>query len=185
MNLTTWVLVSLMAATLAAQSSSPPAPTSAQAPQQPAAEPLPVSIERIQRVLSQPQTIDPDGVSIFRVEVFGQKPNLEDYLGKEFWKGSAPGAAAMSHQDFLAMVTPPEARGMAVYSQGEAIGLIAMSVVAQWALDKLLQRLEKAMQKAHNARKIRAREEARREVQQALAALVRARAAAGLPPRSP
>ena len=84
----------------------------------------------------------------------------------------------MTHQEFLATVTPPEFRGTAMYTQGEAIGMLAMGIVLQWAV-------EKAILKSRAARKVRVQEEARKEVQEALAALDRARAAAGLPRRSP
>ena len=158
------------------------APTADSQPQ-PSPEVLPVSIDRIRKALSQPQVVSPDGAPVFRVEVFGQKPYLEDLLGKEFWKGSAaptPGGAAMTHQEFLATVTPAEFRGTAMYTQGEAMTLMAVGVVLQWAVEKAMQKLEKAIQRYRDARKIRAQEEARKEVQEALAALDRARAAAGL-----
>jgi hypothetical protein len=172
-GLTTLVFVSVMAAGGA----------TAEAQPQPPAEALPVSIDRIRKVLAQPQTISPDGVPVFRVEVFGEKPNLEALLGKEFWKGGAPptpGGAGMTHQEFLANVTPPEFRGTAMYTQGEAIGMMAMGVVLQWVVEKAVQKLEKAIQRYRAARKVRVQEQARKEVQEALAALDRARAA-GLP----
>ena len=138
-------------------------------------------------MLAEPPAITPTGAPVFRVEILGNKPNLEDFLGKDFWKGNAapvPGGAGMTHQEFLGMVTPSDFRGTAMYTQGEAITVMATSVIFQWAIDKALQQLDKAIQKVRLAKKARAREEARQEVQDALAELDRARAAAGLAPLS-
>jgi hypothetical protein len=74
------------------------------------------------------------------------------------------------------MVTPPEFRGTAMFTQGEAITVMATSIALQWAL-------QKAIQKFRDARRDNEREAARREVEEALAALDKARAAAGLPKR--
>lgn len=63
--------------------------------------------------------------------------------------------------------------------------MMAMGIVLQWAVEKAMEKLEKAILKSRAARKVRVQEEARKEVQEALAALDRARAAAGLPRRSP
>ena len=145
----------------------------------------PVSIERIRKALSQPQTIDADAAPVFRVQVFGHNPKLEDVLGTEFWRGPArpaPGGAALTHHELFAIVTPAEFRGMSMYTQGEAMTMMAVSIVGQWALEKVMQRVEKAIEKSRQARKAREREEARKEVEEALAALRRARIAAGLPP---
>ena len=181
MSLTTWVLVSALAAQSVAQGPGAPPPAEAQAPATPPGE-LPVSIDRIREALSHPPTIRPDAVQpVFRVEVIGRMPSLEVMLGKEFWKGGVaptPGGAVMTHQEFLNMVTPPEFRGTAMYTQGEAITIMATSVALQWAL-------QKAIQKYREAKGERAKEDARKEVQEALAALDKARAAAGLPRRSP
>ena len=181
MSLVTWVLVSTLAAQSAAPGTAAPPPAEGQtAPAQPGD--LPVSIDRIREALSHPPTIRPDAVQpVFRVEVIGRMPSLEVILGKEFWKGGAaptPGGAVMTHQEFLNMVRPPEFRGTAMYTQGEAITIMATSFALQWAL-------QKAVQKYREAKTEGAKEDARKEVQEALAALDKARAAAGLPRRTP
>ena len=188
MSLSTWILVAALTTSAQAPSTAaaPAAPSSAQAaqPQTQSTEPaaLPVSIDRIREALSHPPTIRPDAVQpVFRVEVIGRMPSLEVMLGKEFWKGGTaptPGGAVMTHQEFLDMVRPPEFRGTAMYTQGEAITIMATSLALQWAL-------QKAIQKYRDARDERAKEDARKEVQEALAALDKARAAAGLPRRTP
>lgn len=139
---------------------------------------LPVSLERIQKALAEQPLIKPDAVRpVFRVEVIGQKPTIVDLLGPEFWKGTAPGMP-ITHQELFAMVTPPEFRGTAMYTQTEAITVMATSVALQWAL-------QKAIQKYKEAQRENEREAARKEVEEALAALEKARANAGLPKRSP
>ena len=89
--------------------------------------------------------------------------------------GKTP-AAGMTNQEFLDMGTPPEFRGTAMFTQKEAITVMATSVALQWAL-------QKAIQKFRSATEEREREAARREVEEALEALDKARAAAGLPKR--
>ena len=160
---------------------------SSAAQQQPATDAPPVSIDRIRKVLSQPQTINPDAVPVFRVQVLGRNPNLEDLLGKQFWDGPArptPGGAPLTHHELFAMITPAEFRGTAMYTQGEAMTMMAISIVGEWAIRKVMQRLEKAIRRSREAKKVRARDEAQKEVEEALAALGRTRAV-GLLPRVP
>jgi hypothetical protein len=176
----------LIGALFVAQAGQPPAtapsataPASA-VPAEGQTSDLPVSLDRIRDALSHQPQIKPDAVQpVFRVEILGRKPTLEELLGKEFWKGPAkptPGGAVMTHQEFLDMVTPPEFRGMSMFTQKEAITVVATSVALQWAL-------QKAIHKYDQARTEREREAARKEVQDALAELDKAREAAGLPRR--
>ena len=83
---------------LAGQQAPPPAA--------PPAPELPVSLDRIQRALSAPPAIDfKEQNPVFRLEVFGRKPTLEDILGEKFWIGPTP-YGGMTHSDYLNMVTP-------------------------------------------------------------------------------
>lgn len=163
----------VLAAVLAAgpiQQAAPQTPP----PAETAKSDLPVSLERIQKALAEQPLIKPDAVRpVFRVEVIGQKPTIVDLLGPDFWKGSAPGMP-ITHQELFAMVTPPEFRGTAMYTQTEAITIMATSVALQWALQKAIQKYKEASRESE-------REAARKEVEEALAALERARSAAGLP----
>ena len=69
---------------------------------------LPVSLDRIQRALEAPPPIQlKEQHPVFRLEVFGKKPTLEDLLGEKFWLGPTP-YGGMTHQEFLNMVTPKE-----------------------------------------------------------------------------
>ena len=67
-------------------------------------------------------------------------------------------------------------KGYAAFSNGEAFTVAATSFALKWALQRAIHKFETA--KADHDR-----EEARKEVQEALAELDRARQRAGLPPR--
>jgi hypothetical protein len=141
-----------------------------------AADALPVSLPRIQRALSQkPLLRKASEKPVFRVEVFGRKPTIEDILGPDYLKGPVSGGA-MTHQEFLAMVTPKDVQGYAPYTNGQGLTIAATSIALQWALQKAIHKLQEAKQD-------REQEAARREVLDALAALDEARRKAGLPPR--
>lgn len=139
------------------------------------ADDLPVSLKRIRRALAQPPALHLNGKPVFRVEVFGRKPTIEDILGPDFLKGPVP-YGGMTHQEFLNMVTPKDVRGYAAFSNREAMTVAATSLALQWAL-------QKAVHKYEEAKNEREREAARREVQDALADLAKARIRAGLPPK--
>ena len=139
---------------------------------------LPVSLERIQEALSRPPAIKPStNRPVFRVEVFARKPTVEDILGPDYLRGPVP-AGGMSHREFLDMVTPDEYRGMAMFTNREAITIAATSLTLQWALMK-------AVDKLKEARSERAKEAARQEVIAAMNELEAARRKAGLPPKAP
>jgi hypothetical protein len=135
---------------------------------------LPVDVEKIQRALRRPPAIKIEtSRSVFRIEIFGRRPTIEDILGRDFLRGPAL-AGAMTHQEFLNMVTPVDVRGYAAFSNTQGMTVAATSLALQWALQKAIQKFTEAKQE-------REREAAKREVEQALAELRRARRAAGLP----
>jgi hypothetical protein len=137
---------------------------------------LPVSLERIQEAISRPPAIKPTtNRPVFRVEVFARKPRIEDILGPDYLKGPVP-ASGLTHQEFLNMVTPAEFRGMAMFSNKEAMTIAATSLALQWALMKAVDKLKDAADE-------RAKEAARKEVLEAMNALEAARKKAGLPPK--
>ena len=178
----TFALLPLVVA-LAAGPQQPPAPAappeSAQTGTEATAldpQDLPVSVERIQRALAKPPALKLDtDKPVFRVEIFGKKPTIEDILGPEFWKGPVA-YGGMTHQEFLNMVTPRDVQGYAAFSNREGATVAATSLLLQWAVQKALHKFSEAKQE-------REREAARKEVLDALAELDRARARAGLPPR--
>jgi hypothetical protein len=165
----------------------PAAPAAAARPiaaQQPAAEAtpqtplnpddLPVSLDRIQRALQAPPAITlKEQHPVFRLEVFGKKPTLEDILGEKFWLGPAP-YGGMTHQEFLSMVTPKEFQPYAGFTGKYLVAQTALTLAQTWAL-------KAAIRKFQDAKEGREREAARKEVLDALAELEKARRAAGLP----
>jgi hypothetical protein len=162
------LLVCAVSAWLAAMQQAPPADAA-----QVDADALPVSIARIQRALSGPPPIDlKEQHPVFRLEVFGRKPTLEDVLGERFWVGPAP-YGGMTHQEFLTMVTPKLAQPYAGFTGKYLVAETALALMEQLALKSAVTHLREA-KTDHE------REAARKEVLDALAALERARKAAGL-----
>jgi hypothetical protein len=137
---------------------------------------LPVSIERIQRALSRQPAIKLKGDrSVFRVEVLGKRLTIEEILGPDYLKGPVP-RSPMTHQEFLNMVTPKDYQGYAAFSNREGAAVAASSFALKWAL-------QKAIHKYQTAHAEREKEAARKEVQDALIELEKARIKAGLSPR--
>ncbi len=146
-----------------------PASTSSSAP-----DDLPVSLDRIQRALAKPAPIQlKEQNPVFRLEVFGKKPTLEDILGEKFWIGPTP-YGGMTHQEFMDMVTPKLAQPYAGFTGGHLLAQVGLTLAEQWAL-------KQALRKFRDAREQSEREAARKEVMEALAALEQARREAGLP----
>jgi hypothetical protein len=143
------------------------------------AEDLPVSLDRIQRALATPPKIElKEQNPVFRLEVFGRKPTIEDILGEQFWIGPTP-YGGMTHQDYLNMVTPQLAQPYAGFTGGHLLAQAALTLAETWAL-------KAAIKKFRSAINNRERDAARKEVVEALAALEKARQEAGLsPPKSP
>ena len=73
-------------------------------------------------------------------------------------------------------MTPKDFQGYAAFSNREAMTVAATSFALQWALQRAIHKFETAKQE-------REREAARKEVQDALAELEKARVKAGLPPK--
>jgi hypothetical protein len=176
MNLAAWLVILLVSPTLAQQS-----PPPQQGPEKPVVkinpDDLPVSLDRIQKALANTPKLrfDSDDKPVFRVEVFGDKPTIEDILGPDFYKGPVK-YGGMTHQEFLNMVTPKDVQGYAAFSNAEGATVAATSFLLQWTL-------QKAIHKFSQAKDARAREAARQEVIDALNELDQARAKAGLPRR--
>ena len=51
---------------------------------------------------------------MFRVQVFSRSPTIDDILGPDWRKGPTP-LGAMTHQEFLNLVTPTDVRGYAAF----------------------------------------------------------------------
>ncbi|HEY2431928.1 MAG TPA: hypothetical protein VGI12_04570 [Vicinamibacterales bacterium] len=148
----------------------PTAPT-AQTASPTAADSLPVSLDRIQRALAGPPPIAlKEEHPVFRLEIFGRKPTIEDVLGEKFWVGATP-YGGMTHQDFMSMVTPQVLQPYGAFTGKYLAAQAALTLVEQWALKAAIRHFNDAKGEAE-------REAARKEVLDALAALERARRAA-------
>lgn len=135
---------------------------------------LPVDIDKIQQRLSRPPAIRPETTrQVFRVQVFGRNPTIDEILGPEWRKGPTP-LGAMTHQEFLDIVTPKDVQGYAAFDNKQGMVVAATSFALQWAL-------QAAIKKMDDAKSQRQKEAAEQEVREALAALRKARREAGLP----
>lgn len=159
-------MASVLAQAPAAQAPPPQKPPAATV----TADELPVSLDRIQQALASTPKLrfDDQDRPVFRVEVFGEKPTIEDILGPDFARGPVK-HGAMTHQEFLNLVTPKDVQGYAAFSNKEGMTVATTSFLLQWTL-------QKAIQKYRETKDERAREAARREVMEALDALEKARA---------
>jgi hypothetical protein len=172
-----WLVVALLLSAQAtsafAQQEGPGA--SAPAVDQPIdADALPVNLRKIQRAVARTPAIKPDSTRpVFRVQVFSRNPTIDDILGPDWRKGPTP-LGAMSHQEFLDIVTPTDVKGYAAFDNRQALTVAATSFALKWAVQKALDKLDQA-------RTERQKEAARKEVDDALAALRKARREAGLP----
>ena len=143
------------------------------------ADDLPVSLSRIQRALAAPpalKILEPqmrNGRPVYRVDVEGAKIDIRTLLSKDALRGPVP-YGGMTHQEFLDLVTPDDVRGYAAFSNAEGITVAATSIALQWAVLKAIDALKKAKDEHQQ-------EAARKEVEEALEALRKARRAAGLP----
>ena len=151
----------------------PPAPAADQ-PVDPDA--LPVNLRKIQRAVSRPAAIKTDSTRpVFRVQIFSRNPTIDDILGPNWRKGPTP-LGAMTHQEFLDIVTPTDVKGYAAFDNRQGLIVAATSFALKWAVQKALDKLDQAQTE-------RQKEAARKEVDEALAALRKARRDAGLPDR--
>ncbi len=145
------------------------------------AAPSDASLERIQKKLMRDPAIKLDkqpadrgrGLVTFRVQVDAPALTPEQILGPDFLRDPVP-ATGMTHQEFLDLVTPKDVRGYAAFTNEQGITVALTSTALQWAL-------RNALEEWRNAKDERTREAARKEVQDAVAALRRARRDAGLP----
>jgi hypothetical protein len=138
---------------------------------------LPVDLDRIQRALAKTPMLrfDDKDRPVFRVQVFGDKPTIDDILGPDWARGPVK-HGSMTHQEFLNLVTPKDVQGYAAFSNKEGMTVAATSFLLQWTL-------QKAIRKYNETTDERAREAARKEVLDALNELEKARAKAGMPPK--
>lgn len=172
--LLTVVLLLTLQLTAAFAQEGPAAPAPAVDPTPIDADALPVNFARIQKAVGRPAAINPDnGRPVFRVQIFSRNPTIDDILGPNWRKGPTP-LGAMTHQEFLDIVTPDSVKGYAAFDNTQGLIVAATSFALKWAVQKALDKLDQAKTE-------RQKEDARKEVDDALAALRKARRDAGLP----
>jgi len=134
---------------------------------QAAASPL-VSLDRIREGLERaPQPVlkmprPPD----FSVTVEGQLPRIEAFITNESLRRGPSMPTSVTHQEFLSMVTPSEARSYQSFSPGELAVVGATSLAFAYAASTL----PRVLKQAWHDRQI---EQARKEVAAVLAELQR------------
>ena len=168
------VIVALACATPAgAQQPQPERPSSSPATPVDVDE-LPVSVERIQNRLAQPSALSLDLIQpVFRLEVVERRPEWKIEID---WLGTRDGAPVPFgypwHDQFLAMVTPPEARAFSAFTGTDLLQILATSL----AQGLITQAVAAKIKSAITERRAR---EAREEVDAAIEAWRREREAAG------
>lgn len=136
-------------------------------------EELPISVERIQQELERAPALDTvPSRPIFRLEVFGDRTRLLDpieWLPPE--QRAIRSNGPLWHDEYLAMVTPPQARLYGAFSPGELAQVTATSLVQALATRGIVGAVKSALRD-------RRQREAEAEVDAAIAAWKAARDAA-------
>jgi hypothetical protein len=146
-------------------------------------EPSPESLERIQQKLLRDPAIKLDkqpgiggrGLPAFRVRVDAPALTVDQILGPDFLRGPVP-ATGMTHQEFLDLVTPKGVSGYAAFTNKEGVTVAITATALHVAL-------KQALEEWRAAKEERARDAARKEVEDAVAALRLARRDGGQPPK--
>ena len=119
----------------AAHGQTPPEP-------EPTSEPLPVSLERIRRDLARPDALRSSAERgrgpMFRVEIEAPLPRFSDFVGDGELLASPSPWGGMTHHEFLAMVTPPQARAYGAFTNGDLLQVVATSLASAYAVQGAL-----------------------------------------------
>ena len=123
------------------------------------------TLERIRRELARPDTlrsaVGDDGRVVFRIEVEGQLPRFSDFIGQDqSLVGTSPWGA-MTHGDFLSMVTPPQARPYGAYTGGDLLQVLATSLASAFAIAGAVKAVDAVRDEAQERRSRSAVEEVR------------------------
>ena len=126
---------------------------------------LPVDFEKIQRAIEREPAIRVEQrATKFRVEIFGDKPTIEEILGPD-WAGRPVPHGSLSHQEFLKMVTPRDFYSSAGIKPTEMLQF----AVTNWLGQTLI---KQAIEEMLRARTDRERDEIRARIDRELAALM-------------
>jgi hypothetical protein len=135
-------------------------PPAAQA--QPEEDSLPVSLDRIREGVARESRLELKGGSPhYYVEVLGRFPRFETFLeGFDLKNGPVPGAG-MTHQEFLAMVTPKDLSSANVTPALDTLIVGLQTLAVKWFAAKVAKSIS-------NARRERELQRIREEIRQAL-----------------
>ena len=139
-----------------AQSSSGSSTTPPQTPTQ--APSVPQNLDRILELVNTPPMLRiTDGQLRIYVEVIAKWPTFKEYAKDyDFLHGAAPARGAMSHAEFLGMVTPKELYGSGGISAGELLQGAVVNWLGQMIIKKGLKEISEA-RNSDEITKIRAR----------------------------
>jgi hypothetical protein len=128
-------------------------------------EALPISLERIGEGLERAPVIDLEALRpTFRVQIVGARPRWTlgiDWLGTE--EGIKPPAGTPWHNQYLNMVTPPQARSFGAFEGTDLLQVVGTSFVQALAAGLVTGKIKSAVQARRERR-------AREEVDAAIAA---------------
>jgi hypothetical protein len=152
-----------------AQDQAPPPTTPAQSQSSsaaPSAAQATSDLERVKAQLNRTPTLKLDDQQLrFYIEVVAKQPSIADIIGTyDLINGPTKRGAAMTHQEFLNMVTPKEMYG----SQGIKPGELLQFALTNWLAQQAIKR---AIEDIKNARTEREVQEIRARIDRELAAL--------------
>ena len=128
-------------------------------------EALPISLERIGEGLERTPVIDLEALRpTFRVQIVGARPRWTlgiDWLGTD--EGIKPPAGTPWHNQYLNMVTPPQARSFGAFEGTDLLQVVGTSFVQALAAGLVTGKIKSAVQARRERR-------AREEVDAAIAA---------------
>jgi len=132
----------------------------------PAPDPPAEQLAQIKAALGRPPLVNLDERQLqFYVEIVAKQPRFADYIkGYDFIHGATKGGNPMSHQEFLAMVTPKELYSSAGITATEQL----QGAVTNWVAQKLIARALEDIKNAHSDKEV---EEIRQRIDRELAAL--------------
>lgn len=120
-----------------------PEPQSTAGQVQQVQSPPPDNLERIREAVSHPPAIRiENGQLRIYVEVIGSWPSFAEFTkGYDFMNGPTGYGSPMSHQEFLAMVTPQDMYSTVGIKPEEILTMAVVNYVGAWAINKGLTKL--------------------------------------------
>jgi hypothetical protein len=156
------LVMSLTATSAAwAQDQAPPPTTPAQSQSSsaaPSAAQATSDLERVKAQLNRTPTLKLDDQQLrFYIEVVAKQPSIADIIGTyDLMNGPTKRGAAMTHQEFLNMVTPKEMYGSQGIKPGELLQFALTNWLAQQAIKRAIEDIKNARTE-HEVQEIRAR----------------------------